>query len=124
MMPMQPPRTLLLDFDGVLARYSRPDRMRHLADHAGCSPGQVHAALFGSGLETAYDGGGIDTVAYLARLGEAIGRPVDEATWIAARIAACRLRLPDRQMKYSGASASTPRRASSAWSRPTKSGAF
>ena len=46
MMPMQPPRTLLLDFDGVLARYSRPDRMRHLADHAGCSPGQVHAALF------------------------------------------------------------------------------
>lgn len=90
MMPMQPPRTLLLDFDGVLARYSRPDRMRHLADHAGCSPGQVHAALFGSGLETAYDGGGIDTVAYLARLGEAIGRPVDEATWIAARIAACR----------------------------------
>jgi len=90
MTPLHPPRTLLLDFDGVLAQYSRPQRMRHLADHAGCSPSHVHASLFASGLETAYDGGEIDTATYLARLGAAIGRPVDEAAWIAARVAACR----------------------------------
>jgi len=90
MTPLHAPRTLLLDFDGVLARYSREDRMRHLAEHAGCSPAHVHAVLFGSGLETAYDGGELDTATYLARLGMGIGRPVDETLWIAARVAACR----------------------------------
>jgi len=83
-------RTLLLDFDGVLAQYTRAIRLGRLADHAGCSPAQVHAVLFGSGLETAYDGGELDTADYLEQLGRGIGRPVDEASWIAARVAACR----------------------------------
>lgn len=85
----RPPRTLLLDFDGVLAHYSRPARLARLADHAGCSASDVHQALFVSGLETAYDAGELETGDYLDRLGKAIGRAIDEDTWIAARIAAC-----------------------------------
>ncbi|HVJ37515.1 MAG TPA: HAD family phosphatase [Stenotrophomonas sp.] len=90
MTPSQPPGALLLDFDGVLAHYSRPARLAQLAAHAGCSSTDVHQALFVSGLETAYDAGQIGTADYLGRLGQAIGRPIDEDTWIAARIAACR----------------------------------
>lgn len=85
----RPPRALLLDFDGVLAHYSRPARLARLADHAGCSSTHVHQALFVSGLETAYDAGELETGDYLDRLGKAIGRAIDEDTWIAARIAAC-----------------------------------
>ncbi|HEY0333888.1 MAG TPA: HAD-IA family hydrolase [Stenotrophomonas sp.] len=84
------PRLLLLDFDGVLANYHRPRRLAQLADHAGCTPAQVHGALFESGLETAYDAGQIGTDAYLQALGQAIGRPLDAAIWKAARLAACR----------------------------------
>lgn len=90
MNPLHPPRALLLDFDGVLAQYTRAVRLARLAEHAGCTSAQVYAALFGSGLETAYDGGELQTEEYLDQLGRAIGRPVDEATWIAARVAACR----------------------------------
>lgn len=90
-MPLHPtPRLLLLDFDGVLAHYDRPKRLLHLAEHAGCTPAQVQAALFDSGLETAYDSGAIDTATYLETLGQGIGRIVDPETWIAARLVACR----------------------------------
>ncbi len=80
---------LLLDFDGVLARYERALRCAHLAQAAGCTPAHVMQALFDSGLERAYDSGGLDTSRYLQRLSEAIGARVDEATWIAARVVAC-----------------------------------
>lgn len=80
---------LLLDFDGVLAQYSRPLRFARLAEIAGCSPARVEEVLFGSGLETAYDGGEIATADYLRRLGEGLGADVDEAGWIDARVAAC-----------------------------------
>jgi putative hydrolase of the HAD superfamily len=90
MTPLQPPRTLLLDFDGVLAQYTRAIRLGRLADHAGCPAAHVHDVLFASGLETAYDSGALGTDEYLRRLGDGIGRPVDEPTWIAARVAACR----------------------------------
>ena len=80
---------LLLDFDGVLARYERPRRCASLAQAAGCTPARVKEVLFGSGLETAYDGGAIGTADYLRRLGEGLGATVDEATWIDARVAAC-----------------------------------
>ncbi len=90
MTPHPPPRTLLLDFDGVLTQYTRAIRLRRLAEHAGCPAAQVHDVLFASGLETAYDGGEVETDEYLDRLGAGIGRPVDETTWIDARVAACR----------------------------------
>ncbi|MFT4247545.1 MAG: hypothetical protein QM581_05830 [Pseudomonas sp.] len=80
---------LLLDFDGVLAEYARPLRFAHLADSTGSTPERVAAALFDSGLETAYDGGELSTADYLRRLSEDLGAPVDEPTWIAARVAAC-----------------------------------
>ncbi len=84
-----PPRLLLLDFDGVLAAYRRPLRLAHLAAATGCGSAQAERVLFGSGLETAYDGGELDTPTYLRQLGAGLGAPVDEATWIAARVAAC-----------------------------------
>lgn len=87
---MTPPplRLVLFDFDGVLARYSRATRLRALAAATGCSATQAGAALFGSGLERAYDSGALDTSAYLARLGDGLGSPIDAATWIDARVAA------------------------------------
>lgn len=90
MTPPLPLRTLLLDFDGVLAHYTRAVRLGRLAGHAGCPAAHVHDVLFASGLETAYDSGEVDTLEYLDRLGAGLGRPVDEATWIDARVAACR----------------------------------
>jgi putative hydrolase of the HAD superfamily len=84
------PKLLLLDFDGVLAAYSRAARIAHLATHCGCDPARVREVLFASGLETAYDGGAIATAAYLHRLGQGLGAQVDEADWIAARVAGSR----------------------------------
>ena len=79
---------LLLDFDGVLARYRRQRRVAHLAAHAGVDAPRVQAVLYGSGLEARYDAGAIDTAAYLQVLGEGIGAPVDAQAWLAARLAA------------------------------------
>ena len=80
---------LLLDFDGVLARYERSRRCAHLAAGAGCAPSRVMEVLFASGLETAYDGGAITTADYLRRLGDGLGARIGEDAWIAARVAAC-----------------------------------
>ncbi|KHL52548.1 HAD-IA family hydrolase [Xanthomonas cannabis] len=89
-MPPAPPSLLLLDFDGVLAHYARPRRMAALAAAAGCTPQRVHEVLFVQGLERAYDAGTIDTQAYLAQLSQGLGHTIDRATWLAARVAACR----------------------------------
>ncbi|MEG2802563.1 HAD-IA family hydrolase [Stenotrophomonas sp.] len=78
---------LLLDVDGVLVRYSRPLRVRHLAASTGCSDAQVHAALYDSGLEQQHDAG-LDSTLYLQQLGDALGSTVSVAQWQAARIAA------------------------------------
>lgn len=80
-------RHLLFDFDEVLAKYHHERRIAHLADFAGCAHEQVRAVLFTSGLETEYDSGRIGTAAYLSRLGEGIGKVVDEEQWIASRMA-------------------------------------
>lgn len=85
-----PLRLVLFDFDGVLARYDRRARLASLARHAGCSLAHAEATLFASGLERAYDAGALTTDAYLAQLGAGLGRPVDAATWIDARIAGSR----------------------------------
>lgn len=81
------PRLLLLDFDGVLAHYSHPRRVAHLADATGCEPAQIMRVMFASGLEVEYDSGRIDTASYLRRLGDGLGCVVDEAAWIASRVA-------------------------------------
>lgn len=82
-----PLRLVLLDFDGVLAHYSRPARLAHLARVAGCTPARVSKILFDSGLERAYDSGTLDTADYLERLGAGIGNTIDADAWIAARVA-------------------------------------
>ncbi|WP_149196223.1 HAD-IA family hydrolase [Luteimonas suaedae] len=85
------PALVLFDFDDVLARYAHEVRVAHLARSCGVSDRLVAEVLFDSGLESEYDGGGIDTATYLARLGEGLGSPVDEAQWIAARVAGSRV---------------------------------
>ena len=80
-------RQVLFDFDQVLARYHHEKRIAHLAAFAACAHERVREVLFTSGLEAWYDGGAIDTGDYLARLGDGIGKPVDVARWIAARMA-------------------------------------
>lgn len=80
-------RQVLFDFDEVLARYRHEARIAHLAAFAGCGHERVREVLFASGLETEYDGGAIDTACYLGRLGEGLGKAVDEARWIASRLA-------------------------------------
>lgn len=89
-MPPAAPSLLLLDFDGVLASYSRPRRVAALANAAACTPQRVQQVLFEQGLERAYDAGVIDTPAYLAQLSDGLGCTIDRTTWIAARMAACR----------------------------------
>ncbi|MEA9563857.1 MULTISPECIES: HAD-IA family hydrolase [unclassified Xanthomonas] len=84
------PSLLLLDFDGVLASYSRPRRLAALATAAACPPQRVQQVLFEQGLERAYDAGELDTQAYLTQLSDGLGHPIDRTTWIAARVAACR----------------------------------
>ncbi|MGE6331864.1 HAD-IA family hydrolase [Stenotrophomonas sp. NPDC077659] len=83
-------RLLLLDVDGVLLHYQRSRRVMHLAHALQRSSAQVQAALFDSGLETAYDTGALDTAAYLGQLSGALQANVDATTWLAARVAACR----------------------------------
>ncbi|MBB5863133.1 HAD-IA family hydrolase [Xanthomonas sp. 3058] len=90
-MPLPSPSLLLLDFDGVLASYARPRRLAALATAAACSSQRVHQVLFEQGLERAYDTGTIDTQAYLAQLSAGLGHPIDRATWIDTRVAACRV---------------------------------
>lgn len=80
-------RQVLFDFDEVLARYRHEARIAHLAAFAGCGHERVREVLFASGLETEYDGGAIDTARYLGRLGEGLGKAVDEERWIASRLA-------------------------------------
>ncbi|PPU04519.1 HAD-IA family hydrolase [Xanthomonas arboricola] len=89
-MPPAAPSLLLLDFDGVLASYSRPRRVAALASAAACTPQRVQQVVFEQGLERAYDAGVINTPAYLAQLSDGLGCTIDRATWIAARVAACR----------------------------------
>ncbi|CAD0349556.1 HAD-IA family hydrolase [Xanthomonas hortorum] len=89
-MPLAAPSLLLLDFDGVLASYSRPRRVAALAAAAACTPQRVQQVLFEQGLERAYDAGVIDTQDYLAQLSEGLDGVIDRATWIDARVAACR----------------------------------
>lgn len=81
---------LLLDFDGVLAEYSRPIRLAHLATAANCSPSHVDQTLFASGLELAYDGGEVATDEYLRRLSAGLSATITPETWVDARVAACR----------------------------------
>ncbi|GGD44664.1 HAD-IA family hydrolase [Pseudoxanthomonas indica] len=87
--PVKTPRIrhVLFDFDGVLADYHHEVRIGHLARHSGMPHEHVREVLFGSGLETAYDSGGIDTDDYLARLGSGLACSLDADTWIEARVA-------------------------------------
>ena len=88
---MVPPELVLFDLDGVLVHYDRARRVEHLADSLGCSALHVTDALFGSGLESRYDNGELDTTQYLELLGLALGTRVERDAWAAARGTAMRI---------------------------------
>jgi len=81
---------LLLDVDGVLLDYQRARRIGHLADALRVPPARVQQVLYESGLESSYDRGAMTTAEYLQQLSEGLRADVDEALWIAARLAASR----------------------------------
>lgn len=85
---------LLLDVDGVLLHYQRARRVLFLAQALQVAPQQVQQALFGSGTETAYDSGLLDTHAYLHLLQQTLQRPLPAALWVQARMAACQVQQP------------------------------
>ena len=82
---MARPELLLFDLDGVLVHYDRAQRVAHLAGSLGRDARQVDEALFGSGLESRYDRGELDTAQYLDSLGTALGTRVPRSAWAAAR---------------------------------------
>jgi glucose-1-phosphatase len=88
-------RLVLFDLDGVLVDYDRHQRVRLLAEALGQPHGTVQALLFnnGAGLEDQYDAGDIDTAAYLAAIGDALGCRMGADAWCSARKAA--MRIPD-----------------------------
>ena len=79
---------VLFDLDDVLVDYRREVRCRTLGERIGRGADAVHAALFGSGLETEADHGRIDTAGVARALSEALGTPVSVADCVAARAAA------------------------------------
>ncbi len=90
----EPLHCVLFDLDGVLADYDRQARVTQLATWIGATPAAVHAAIYESGIEEAGDSGALDSAAYLAALGDHLGRPVPAEAWVAARRIATRAR-PD-----------------------------
>src|SRR5688572_15529532 len=85
------PELVLFDLVGVLVHYDRARRVEHLAGSLGRSALQVDEALFGSGLESRYDRGELETAQYLGRLGIALDTRVERDAWAAARGAAMRI---------------------------------
>lgn len=89
-----PLRCVLFDLDDVLADYDRSVRVGHLAHAIGCPAEDVQAAIYGSGIEDAADGGMLTAETYLDALSTHLGRTVTLEAWTAARRAATRIR-PD-----------------------------
>lgn len=79
---------LLLDVDGVLLAYQRAVHVRCLARMLQVSVAAIERAVFGGGLDRAYDSGALDTPGYLHALSCQLQVTVDEATWVEARVAA------------------------------------
>lgn len=83
---------VLFDLDDVLVDYSRAARCRALGERIGRDADAVHAALFGSGLETEADLGRIDPEGVARTLSDSLATTVTLADCVAARAAAMRPR--------------------------------
>src|SRR6478736_6017378 len=81
------PRLLILDIDGVLYDYDRPERVRVLGDLLNREAAAVDDALFASGIEDRADAGELTTEEYLAAVGDQLDVTLDRETWVQARIA-------------------------------------
>ena len=84
---------VLFDLDDVLVDYSHEVRCRSLGARIGRDAGAVHAALFGSGLETEADLGRVDPAGVARALSITLATPVTVADCVAARAAAMTPRL-------------------------------
>lgn len=84
---------VLFDLDDVLVDYSHEVRCRTLGERIGRDADAVHAALFGSGLETRADLGLVDPEGVAATLSKALGTPVTLSDCVAARAAAMTPRI-------------------------------
>ena len=79
---------VLFDMDNVLCRYDRAVRVAHLSRLCGRSPGEVEAAIWGSGFEALGDAGAIGAEDYLRGFGARLGCALTLEEWLAARKAA------------------------------------
>jgi HAD superfamily hydrolase (TIGR01509 family) len=89
---------VLFDLDDVLVDYSRAVRCRTLGERIGRDADAVHAALFGSGLETEADLGRIDPEGVARTLSDGLATTVTLADCVAARAAAMTPRLALRDI--------------------------
>lgn len=78
-------KLVLFDMDDVLCSYDWGKRVRLLSRLGGLSIPQVDAAIWGSGFETAADGGEIDAQTYLEGFAARAGFSLSRAGWIAIR---------------------------------------
>lgn len=84
------PELVIFDMDGVLFRLSKRQRLANLARLTGLPPGQVHAAIWGSGFDGACDRGEYDAAACHREACTRLGVPLSVEDWIGARVAAMR----------------------------------
>jgi putative hydrolase of the HAD superfamily len=78
-------KLVLFDMDDVLCTYDWTRRVRLLSRLGGLDTARIEAAIWGSGFETAADGGEIDAETYLAGFGARAGVSLSRAAWVAVR---------------------------------------
>lgn len=76
---------ILFDMDGVLVDYEPDVRVASLASMLGKTTLDVHAAIYGSGIEAAADAGQLDACEYLDALSAHLGVAVSAEAWVEAR---------------------------------------
>lgn len=73
--PDRAPRALLLDLGNVLVTFDHLDACRPLAGPAGMTPEEVHARVFGGGLEARLDRGEVEPEQFATQVLAALGDP-------------------------------------------------
>ncbi|MEX1829295.1 HAD family hydrolase [Luteibacter sp. CQ10] len=85
-------KNILFDLDGVLVDYQPSVRIEHIAMTLERSASDVHAAIYGSGVEAAADAGRLGPDEYLEALGKIMGLRLPVDVWTEARRRATRIR--------------------------------
>jgi putative hydrolase of the HAD superfamily len=88
-------KAVVFDMDGVLCHYSLPTRLERLAAITGLAPGEIEAAIWGSGFDYDGDRGRYGADSYLEGFAARLGVPLSRAQWLDARAAAM---APDHEV--------------------------